>query len=471
MRKKMWLAGLLAAVLVFSPFAGTLKASASTVSGGDSGSTVSSGDSESPESGSVVIDGKEYFFANGEKIQGHFANSGIEGYLFDEGTIFYVTKPGRGMATGGDAPASSVKKFVLADGIESIGQAAFGDVGAQVQVTSIEIPASVKSIGSYAFFGWSKLTEIKFLGEVETIGQGAFMGYKDDGAIETTVIVQNDVEKSYDWAKDYRTVTIIDQRASEQSGESSGTENGSESGSGSSENVSGEDATVEDSAEKDDGEEDETETVMDMGNGVMVRNEQNDNGEIRVSTSGQEIETTYTVPAGSRVKKADGTEVLMSAEKLVTYIASNTVDSGIRERVLNPVNARSKEMRITTDNPYTIDITLVYDGEIVPELTNAITFTIEIPQSANVDFSKPVAVVRVHNGVSEFLDTTVNAAERKVSFQTDGFSVYAVVNVGKISPKTGETRDYAVEIILLMGGILVMGTAVMYAVKKTGKEI
>ena len=63
---------------------------------------------------------------------------------------------------------SSIKTVVIGDGVTSIGDYAFTSTG----LTSIEIPASVTSIGKNAFNGCSNLTSITIPASVTSIGDG-----------------------------------------------------------------------------------------------------------------------------------------------------------------------------------------------------------------------------------------------------------------------------------------------------------
>ena len=68
---------------------------------------------------------------------------------------------------------AQIKKVVISDGVNSIGDNAFSDC---YNLTSVTIPASVTSIGAWAFEDCSGLTSVTIGNGVTAIGEGAFWG-------------------------------------------------------------------------------------------------------------------------------------------------------------------------------------------------------------------------------------------------------------------------------------------------------
>lgn len=182
--------------------------------------------------------------------------------------------------------------------------------------------------------------------------------------------------------------------------------------------------------------------------GSSVLTVQGASGSLNVTTYNREANAVIDIPAGVSIKAADGSVITIKAENLRTYIEPVKVAADMKAKITKPVNAGEKGLTVNGTDPYILNLTLTNNNALINELTGGITFTVSIPESANVDFNKPVAVVRVHDGVPEFLDTSVNAAERKVTFTTDRFSFYAVTNVTVESPKTGE--ESSSDILLLI---------------------
>ncbi len=80
---------------------------------------------------------------------------------------------------------TSVKKIIIEDGVESIGNYAFYGCA---NLTEVEISDSVKSIGKYAFYNCSSLSEINITDNIQIIGDYSFYGCK---ALRTITIGNN----------------------------------------------------------------------------------------------------------------------------------------------------------------------------------------------------------------------------------------------------------------------------------------
>lgn len=198
----------------------------------------------------------------------------------------------------------------------------------------------------------------------------------------------------------------------------------------------------------------------DQMTGATITTVQEPSGKITVRTSGQKVNANVTIPEGICIKAADGTQVAINVQELRTYVRPVEVDSDMKKAVMHPINLSAKGMSITTSEPYTMDLSLSYENTAITDLTGSITFTVKIPEDAGIDFSKPVAVVRVHDWTPEVLDTVVNVEERTLTFTTDVFSVYGVVNVEVKAPRTGETwmnqSLLAVLFVCILTGISVL---------------
>ena len=79
---------------------------------------------------------------------------------------------------------SSDKKVVIPEGVEIIGENAFGDESS-VTMEEVVLPSSLKTLGKNAFYGKRNLKKITLPGGLVTIGQGAFRGCKS--LVEITI--------------------------------------------------------------------------------------------------------------------------------------------------------------------------------------------------------------------------------------------------------------------------------------------
>ena len=82
------------------------------------------------------------------------------------------------------------KKVIISDGIEKIAERAFEDLDGYSSLTSVEIPDSVTSIGSYAFLYCSSLTSIKYCG-TQAQWEAISKGYGWDSSTGSYTITYN----------------------------------------------------------------------------------------------------------------------------------------------------------------------------------------------------------------------------------------------------------------------------------------
>ena len=116
-------------------------------------------------------------FSKGERNEGTAFTFGLytaEGELYLNNELCEVitipneTKKINNYAFAGVA---SIKKIVLPEGIESIGDFAFCNC---VNLLSVKTPTTCKTIGKYAFNGCSQLSEVELLEGLANIGECAF---------------------------------------------------------------------------------------------------------------------------------------------------------------------------------------------------------------------------------------------------------------------------------------------------------
>ena len=178
------------------------------------------------------------------------------------------------------------------------------------------------------------------------------------------------------------------------------------------------------------------------------------------------------------------------AESIVTAVENNedittevvfdnnvSIDDAERELVENSVP--------TADGIEYFDLSIVIksvskDGSEkvlgnIRRISEMMTFTVAIPDDM-IRENREFYIVRVHDGVAERLDTTMNA-DNTLTFQTDRFSTYAIAYTDKVvteqptgetsgTPATGDTGNFVLWIILLaVSGFSMTGTLV-YSTKK-----
>ena len=105
----------------------------------------------------------------------------------------------------------------------------------------------------------------------------------------------------------------------------------------------------------------------------------------------------------------------------------------------------------------------------ISELQKPLKLTIGVPKSfpaVETGYTRTYKVLRLHKGEVTTLPTTVNA-DGTISFETDRFSVYAIVykdtkeatttEAAKTAPKTGDSMPLAVLVVLMLtaAGMLV----------------
>lgn len=95
----------------------------------------------------------------------------------------------------------------------------------------------------------------------------------------------------------------------------------------------------------------------------------------------------------------------------------------------------------------------------ISETNGLIKITFKVPESLlndNSAIKRTYKIVRVHEGVAEFIDAEFNAEDKTLSFETDRFSTYALIyndtKVADKSPVTGIT-DMTMYVLVLLAGI------------------
>ena len=182
-----------------------------------------------------------------------------------------------------------------------------------------------------------------------------------------------------------------------------------------------------------------SETLADKS--AVVETTKNQSGDLHINIFHQTpgLGTRVNISSSVGIKNADGTSSTFNVETLRTYVKASDVSAEEKRLIANPSNSSAKGLKVLNDNPYVLDISLFDGDNKINELTGEITFTINVPENAGINFALPVAVVRIHDGKAEILDTQkIENEPRAYQFKTDKFSTYAVVNVAHLSPKTGQ---------------------------------
>ena len=79
----------------------------------------------------------------------------------------------------------------------------------------------------------------------------------------------------------------------------------------------------------------------------------------------------------------------------------------------------------------------------ISETDGAVTISLNVPSeliNSDTKITRTYKIVRIHEGVATILDCKFDAATNKLSFETDAFSIYALVytDTVKEAEKTGD---------------------------------
>ncbi len=88
---------------------------------------------------------------------------GVDGVLFTADGKTLVAYPAGNTRT----------KYVVPDGVETIGHCAFSKCNS---LTSVSLPDGLQTIGENAFWGCGSLTSVAFQDGLQTVGDSAFSG-------------------------------------------------------------------------------------------------------------------------------------------------------------------------------------------------------------------------------------------------------------------------------------------------------
>ena len=97
-----------------------------------------------------------------------------------------------------------LKKLIICEGVESVGENAFRDIG----LSSITLPATLKSIGEYAFSHNNELSEVTIPEGITTIGNGMFAGSNELKSITIPNTVTSIGDKAFDSCRQLKSITI-----------------------------------------------------------------------------------------------------------------------------------------------------------------------------------------------------------------------------------------------------------------------
>lgn len=84
----------------------------------------------------------------------------------------YEDKPVVGITDGAFTVDKNLKQIIIPEGVKTIGNGAFGMSG----LTEIELPSTITSIGSDAFFDCTSLQRVVLSEGIETVSEGCFSG-------------------------------------------------------------------------------------------------------------------------------------------------------------------------------------------------------------------------------------------------------------------------------------------------------
>ena len=105
----------------------------------------------------------------------------------------------------------------------------------------------------------------------------------------------------------------------------------------------------------------------------------------------------------------------------------------------------------------------------VAETQKDINISVDVPEeliNENENVTRSYQIIRVHNGVSETLDTQYDAETESLTFNTNKFSTYVITykdvkvdnsgNVGSKQPKTGDNNDMGLWISMLFASVFTL---------------
>jgi len=145
----------------------------------------------------------------------NFSSDDTAGILYDKTKIELIAYPSANGSVTIPTSVSSIRgeAFRNCKGLTSINLSNVGFIGLWAfywcdNITSVTIPASVKTISERAFFGCDKLTSVTFAGSITTFGNDAFPQGTTDGDILKTAYLAGGAgtytrssNKAIDWKK------------------------------------------------------------------------------------------------------------------------------------------------------------------------------------------------------------------------------------------------------------------------------
>lgn len=218
--------------------------------------------------------------------------------------------------------------------------------------------------------------------------------------------------------------------------------------------------------------------TIDLGTyAEMVERVKNANQAIVPPTSGEEDQESVTPPAeaedkndysaklenesdvASKIELTDAEkEAIANGEKLEVVLSFKDAGTTATTEEQKAIEKELGNKKIGTFLEIDLSKKVGTIETAVSETTGLIAVTFELPKelvNTNDKVDRTYSVMRYHDGKVDILDAKYNAEKGTITFETDKFSTYAVVyedTAVETVPKTGDTTNIAMYVMLLVGG-------------------
>lgn len=102
--------------------------------------------------------------------------------------------------------------------------------------------------------------------------------------------------------------------------------------------------------------------------------------------------------------------------------------------------------------------------ETVSEPNGTVSITMAVPEAVLASGTDPstIKMIRIHDGKTQVIPCTYDAATKMITFETDAFSTYSLVYESVVSPKTGDTTSF----VWMFMAVAALGVALVIAERK-----
>ncbi len=202
----------------------------------------------------------------------------------------------------------------------------------------------------------------------------------------------------------------------------------------------------------------------DSDNGNIVKENHSEEGEVSVTISSEIARLKEIIFTPTELAQ------IQAGKNAIVYIVVEDIGESINKTEKEKVESVLGNRHV---GAY-LDLSLfkkVGDSESVKisNLGGMIEIAIEVPKELRAE-GRIYSIVRVHDGETEIISGTYDSKTGTFTFETDLFSTYAIIYEDVEQPKTGDSTNDMLWLILMAGSvILVSFTAVR--IKKPKKEV